>query len=129
MTSSVVAILPHNLLNANSRSKAQIDKAKFLANKYLNEINTNCVICFTDGSAQGIPGPCGAGAAIYVDSVSSIPILLKRPVSIRFVSHHGELAAIDLALEFCQPYFTSHPEVNKIIILSDCESAITTVSI
>ena len=49
-------------------------------------------------------------------------------ISIRFVSYHGELAAIDLALEFCQPYFTSHSEVNKIIILSDCQSAITTVS-
>ena len=38
------------------------------------------------------------------------------------------LPAIDLALEFCQSYFTSHPEVNKIIILSNCQSAITTVS-
>ena len=61
-------------------------------------------------------------------STSSTPILLKRPVSIRSVSYRGELAAIDLALDFCQPYFTSHPEVNKIIILSDCQSAITTVS-
>ena len=60
--------------------------------------------------------------------MSSTPILLKRPVSIRSVSYHGELATIDLTLEFCQPYFTSHPEVNKIVILSDCESAITTVS-
>ena len=70
-------ILAQNLGNANSRSKAQGDKAKFLANKYINEINTNCVICFADSSAQGNSGPCGAGATIYIDSVSSTPILLK----------------------------------------------------
>ena len=94
----------------------------------LIKLNTNSQICFTDGSALANPGPCGAGAVIYVDSVSNVPILLKRPVSSKSVSYHGELAAIDLVLEYCHPYSTSHPDINKIIILPDCQSAITTVS-
>ena len=122
------AITTDNLGNANNRSKAQSDRAKYIANEYLNQININSLICFTDGSALGNPGPCGAGAVIYVHSVSNAPFLLKRPISSKSVSYHGELAATDFALEYCQPYSTSHPNINKIIILSDCQSAITTVS-
>ena len=44
------------------------------------------------------------------------------------MSYHGELAAIDLALEFCQPFFAAPTNINKIVILSDCQSAIETVS-
>ena len=117
-----------DLGNANTRSKVQSNKAKAIADSYINQLNKNCLICFTDGSALGNPGPCGAGAAIYIESISSVPVLLKRPVSAKSISYHGELAAIDLALEFCQPFFAVPTNINKIVILSDCHSAIETVS-
>ena len=34
----------------------------------------------------------------------------------------------DLALEFCQPFFAASTDINKTVIISDCQSAIETVS-
>ena len=57
----------------------QANKAKTVAAEYINNINKNSLICFTDGSAMGNPGPCGAGAAVYVDPALGAPVLLKSP--------------------------------------------------
>ena len=83
--------------NSNTRTDEQANKAKTVAAEYINNINKSSLICFTDGSALGNPGPCGAGAAIYVDTTLGAPVLLKRPVAKKSISYHGELAAIDLA--------------------------------
>ena len=113
--------------NSNTRTDEQANKAKTVAAEYINNINKNSLICFTDGSALGNPGPCSAGAAVYVDTTLGAPVLLKRPVAKKSISYHGELAAIDLALEFAQPYHASHQNLEKIVILSDCQAAINTV--
>ena len=86
--------------NANSRSEEQRNIAKLIANDYVNNIDKNSLICYTDGSDLGNPGPCGAGAAIYTESALNTPVLLKKPVSKKSVSYHGELVANDLVLEF-----------------------------
>ena len=122
------ALTPVDLGIANTRSKVQSNEAKAIADSYINQLNKNCLIRFTDGSALGNPGPCGAGAAIYIESISSTPVLLKRPVSAKSISYHGELSAIDLALEFCQPFFAAPTNINKIVILPDCQFAIETIS-
>ena len=67
----------------------------------------------------------GSGVAIYTESA---PVLLKKPVSKKSISYHGKLVTTDLALEFAQPYQSSHQHINKIIILSDCEAAINMAS-
>ena len=121
------ALTPVDLGNANTRPKVQSNEAKAIAGSYINQLNKNCLICFTDDSALGNPGPFGAGAAINIESISSIPVLPKRPASAKSMSYHGELAAIDLALEFCQPFFAVPTNINKIVILLDCQSAIETV--
>ena len=76
---------------------------------------------------MGNPGPCGAGAAVYVDTTLGAPVLLKRPVAKKSISYHGELAAVYLALEFAQPYHASPQNLEKIVISSDCQAAINTV--
>ena len=103
------------------------NKAKTVAAEYINNINKNSLICFTDGSALGNPGPCSACAAVYVDTTLGAPVLLKRPVAKKSISYRGELAAIDLPLEFTQPYHASHQNLESIVILSDCQAAINTV--
>jgi ribonuclease HI len=82
---------------------------------------------FTDGSALGNPGPCGAGIVIYWLGVNSPPTTLSKAVSSRSSSYHGELAAIDLALETVtnrRPCLRN----KKIHILTDCQGALQTVT-
>ena len=123
------ALTPVDLGNASTRSKVQSNEAKAIADSYINQLNKNCLICFNFLTVQHLEtlAPCGASIAIYIESISSTPVLLKRPVSAKSVSYHGELAAIDSALEFCQPLFAAPTNINKIVILSDCQSAVETV--
>ena len=109
--------------NSKTRTDEQANKAKTVAAEYINNINKNSLICFTDGSALENPGPCSA-----CDPTLGAPVLLKRPVAKKSISCHGELAAIDLALEFTQPYHASHQNLEKIIILSDCQAAINKIN-
>ena len=66
-SSSRKALSLDQLGNSKTRTDEQVNKAKTVAAEYINNINKNSLICFTDGSALGHPGPCGAGAAVYVD--------------------------------------------------------------
>ena len=109
--------------NSKTRTDEQDNKAQTVAAEYINNISKNSLICFTDGSALRNPSPCGAGAAVSVDSTLGAPVLLKRPVAKKSISYHGELAAI----EFAQSYDASHQNLKKIVILSDCQAAINTV--
>ena len=77
--------------NANSRSEEQINREKLIANDYVNKIDKNSLICYTDGTALGNSGPCGAGVAIYTDFALNTPVLLKKPVSKMSISFHGEI--------------------------------------
>ena len=54
------------LSNSKTRTDEQANKAKTVAAEYINNINKNSLICFTDGSALGNPGPCDAGAAVLM---------------------------------------------------------------
>ena len=52
---------------------------------------------FTDGSCRGNPGPCGAGACLFLPNEERVD--LKQPVSTRASILLGELIAIKIALE------------------------------
>ena len=85
--------------------------------------NIDYTIGYTDDSALQNPGPCGAGAALFIKGHSRIPIELERPVSKMSHSYHGELQALDL----CLTKLSTSPKLSeKIIILSDCQSALLT---
>ena len=56
---------------------------------------------FTDGSSRGNPGPCGAGACVYLPDQEEC-VELKKPVSKLASILLGELVAIEIALSFIQ---------------------------
>ena len=81
---------------------------------------------FTDGSCLGNPGPCGAGACLFMAG-SVDPIMLKQPVSNRGSILLGELEAIKLALKHIYQYKMErqmHVDIKKILIFSDSQSAV-----
>jgi len=111
--------------NSKNRTAEQAQRAVRVTSEFIQEIEDGVAIAFTDGSALGNPGPCGAGAVIYLDGIDSQPVLLRRPVSRRSTSYHGELQAIELAIDFlcnCTKRYTG------LCILTDCQSALTTVT-
>ena len=63
------------------------------------------------------------GYIIYNNGLTSDPIVISTPISSKSTAYHGELAAIDIALDFCKNLYG-----RRIYILSDCQSAIEAVS-
>ncbi len=115
-----------NLGNSKSRTAEQKMEATRLAAQYLSSLPKSTLVCFTDGSALGNPGPCGAGAIIYLNGISSHPVCLHEAVAKKSTSYHGELAAVLLALNhLCDIVLPASSK--EIIILSDCEAAINTI--
>ena len=94
------------------------DARQFVTDTIANLNGEPCA--FTDGSALGNPGPCGAAAIIYQDSSNSDTYtLLYKPIAQRSTSYNGELTGIELALN----HFTitaHHPNVH---LFCDCKSA------
>ena len=58
-------LLPDNIGNSRTRTMQQALSAKLTVIKYLQNMLPTEVIAFTDGSALGNPGPCGAGAVLF----------------------------------------------------------------
>ena len=110
---------------AGTRSPDQKTKALKLACDRIAAADNNVVI-FTDGSALGNPGPCGAGAAIHWNGISHDSSSHKKPVSSFSNSYHGELSAIDLAIE--EVASATHQPRKNVLLLSDCQSALTVAS-
>ena len=115
--------------NSSTRTQKQKDEMKNTVENFLNTIPNTDFICFTDGSVinpdcQGI-GQCGAGAIIYNNSLKNEPITIENKVSDNSTAYHGEIYAIKTALNTCKNL--SLDKVKKIHILSDCQSAITSV--
>ena len=69
------AIIPlKDVGSSNSRSKEQSVRARNIILQDLRHVERTDIIAFTDGSALGNPGACGAGATLYVGSLESNPI-------------------------------------------------------
>ena len=114
-----------DLGSAGSRTADQATTAKKRVEDFLLQ-NNDYIIAYTDGSALKNPGPCGAGAAIFTKGHSRHPIVLERPISRISHSYHGELQALELCLG--KLVECPHQLADKIFILSDCQSALTTAS-
>jgi ribonuclease HI len=112
--------------SSNSRSDVQKEAALTTAIQYLNATSTD-IVAFTDGSALGNPGPCGAGAAIYWNGISGQPTHHTKAVSKNSSSYHGELQAILLALDAVAG---RGPTVHdrKVHIITDCQSAVHAIA-
>ena len=108
--------------SSNSRTIIQRDAALNNAIEYI-QTTANDIIAFTDGSALGNPGPCGAGAAIFWNGMLSHPTHHIKPVSANSSSYHGELQAILLALQAVAQR-TPPMHDKKVHIITDCQSAV-----
>ncbi|XP_014669984.1 PREDICTED: uncharacterized protein LOC106810992 [Priapulus caudatus] len=113
--------------NSKTRTSIQASAARKITQQQNSETDNNWIIAFTDGSALGNPGPCGASAIIYANGMDSEPSSIRKAVSKKSSSYHGEIYAIYLAVDFTVNYSTTH-HIAGIRIFSDCQSAILTVS-
>jgi ribonuclease HI len=71
----------------------------------ITETTENTAIAFTDGSFLNNPGPCGAGAIVFVEEETTE---LKQPVCKRGSILLGELVAIKIVLEYID-----QPEIRR----------------
>ena len=69
-----------NLGSSKSRTKNQKAQSREIIEKIIDGCDEKTVIAFTDGSCLGNPGPCWAGACIYMPGYAD-PVLHKLPVT------------------------------------------------
>ncbi len=117
-----------DLGNSRTRTSDQIKRAQTITKEYISGLDQNSIIAYTDGSALTNPGPCGAGAAIYLEGHSSTPLEIHRPISLKSTSYHGEIQAIDLALDYIVDYLGTTSPPRSIHLLTDCQAALTSVT-
>ena len=87
----------------------------------LDNISTNTVVAFTDGSCKGSPGPCGAGSCIILSNIETVE--LKQPVSKLASILLGELVAIKIILDFILEEKT-RCQIDSIMIFSDSQTSV-----
>ncbi len=110
---------------SHTRTTAQKVLAAKAVCDHLNGLPHTTLPIFTDGSALGNPGPCGGAAVIYLHGTRNDPVSLNQPVSRRSTSFHGEMAAIDIALEYVVQ--RTNKEFSSVLIHSDCQSAMDSI--
>ena len=75
--------------SSKSRTEEQVALSKEIVSQIVGDSLDSSIIAFTDGSCQGNPGPCGAGAVIFQDN--------ERPVNLkRHVAHRGSILLPEL---------------------------------
>jgi hypothetical protein len=94
-----------NLGSSKTRTKEQEIKGRDLILQKITETTENTAIACTDGSCLNNPGPCGAGAIIFVEEETSE---LKQPVCKRGSILLGELIAIKIVIEYID-----QPEIRR----------------
>ena len=104
--------------SSKSRSTAQEDEARTIIEEQICSADKDVVCGFTDGSCRGNPGPCEAGACLFLPNEERID--LKQPVSKRSSILLGELMAIKIALDNIK---MERIYIKKIMLFSDSQSA------
>ena len=90
-----------NLGSSKSRTKTQEVMSREVIGNMIEGCDEKTAIAFTDGSCLGNPGPCGAGACVFLPGHTE-PSLLKHPVSSLGSILLGELIAIKMAVTHVQ---------------------------
>jgi len=82
--------------SAGTRTASQAAAAKSHFQGVLADISDDTVVCFTDGSCKGNPGPCGAGAVVKLPGGR----LLEGYKALGMGTNNvGELTAVEIALD------------------------------
>ena len=101
---------------AGSRTLAQKAAARAYGAELLAGVRPNSLIAFTDGAAQGNPGPCGAGAYIY-DNISPYWDREASAALGQGTNNLGELWGLGMALQMARARVTAHPHKHERLYL------------
>ena len=108
--------------SSKNRSSAQQEMGQNIIHELLSEAPGRSSFAFTDGSCLGNPGPCGAGAVVFLpDDPSGLE--LTRPVAARGSILLAELVAIIMVLELAVSKKISDFS-SSLQIFSDSQSAV-----
>jgi len=83
---------------------------------------SNAPLSFTDGSALGNPGPCGAAAVVFTEGLAGEPGIVKASCSRDGNNYLGELWGLLLALMTFS--LETVPLPSEVHIFTDCTAAI-----
>ncbi|VDI53589.1 Hypothetical predicted protein [Mytilus galloprovincialis] len=108
-----------NIGSSKSRTTDQIEEGKQIISEQLKSQTPNTAVAFTDGSCFGNPGPCGAGAIIYINDQEE---KLKRPVSNKGSILLAELIAIKIVLDYIESF--SKEQIDTLTLFSDSQTAL-----
>ena len=112
----------NNLGSSKNRTKTQEEESRRLIEEQIDSCEVDTVFIFTDGSCRENPGPCGAGACVYLPGQEEY-VELKKPVSRLASILLGELVAIEIALNFIQSEMKKKT-IKGVKIFCDSQSAI-----
>ena len=111
--------------SSKNRTTNQQEKGREVIAKLMQDGPEQCILCFTDGSCVLNPGPCGAGAVLYVPE-SQEDICIKRPVAAHGSILLAELVAILAVLEhLCNSSYHS----KCLRLFSDSQTAIGIITL
>ena len=115
---------------SGERTHQQAILAKETISNFVSTLPETTLIAFTDGSALGNPGPCGSAATIYKDGFENEPMRLRRPLSVKSTSYHGEMDGLNLCISNAHEILTKENSnaIEKIHIFCDCRGAIESVT-
>ena len=109
--------------SSKSRTQSQKDESRAVISGTLESCSPDTLIAFTDGSCHPNPGPCGAGACVYLPHEAT-PVFLKQPVSKHGSILLGEMIAIKMVLDFILEKLYQKKEIKDVLILSDSQSSV-----
>ena len=111
-----------NLGSSKNRTSAQeAESRNVVENLIKDNTGMQMVLAFTDGSCRGNPGPCGAGACVFLPNNDEIE--LKQPVSKLASILLGELVAIQITLNYLIGEKKVR-DISTILIFCDSQSAV-----
>ena len=114
--------------SSKSRTVSQQDDSRSMISGFLEACTPDTLIALTDGSCHPNPGPCGAGACVYLP-YETTPVSLKQPVSKHGSILLGEMIAIKMVLDFVLEKVNQKAGFSKVLILSDSQSSVGLLSL
>ncbi|MEW8548403.1 MAG: ribonuclease H family protein, partial [Candidatus Thiodiazotropha sp.] len=112
----------NNLGSSKNRTKQQEEESRRIIEEEIDKSEVGTTLIFTDGSCKQNPGPCGAGACVYLPGQEE-SVELKKPVSRLASILLGELVAISIALSFIQGEMRKR-QLAGVKLFSDSQSAV-----
>ena len=88
------------------------------------DVTTNTMMIFTEGSAQGNPGPTGSGVVIKNPGQHNSPVKLAKAITSWGSSYEGEIEAIKLGTDYA---FQNIGQATSLFVYTDSQSAIKAI--